>query len=408
MAIQLTYETFYHVFRDISSVVGSSTSLHEVLDLVVWKVSETLGAKGAILRLLNLEKKELEISAASGFGLGYLDKGVVSSHEMITDLCRENKVIIIEDLFNDPRVRYPKQAWDEGIRIILDIPLFVGPQVAGIIRIYFGERRKFTSAEQDFLVAVAQQCSCAIDKARIIETQQTQYQELALQTEKLSALGRMAAGIAHEINNPLAGILLFSSNMRKKLDEGAPFSEGLDIIIHETIRCRRIIQGLLEFSREQEPQMAMAHINDVLEKTLNILENEFRIHRIRLRKDLSPDIPPTMLDSSQMEQVFVNLLINAVEAVESDGEVVIRSRKNPDGKDIMVEIEDNGVGINPEQMARIFEPFYSTKSKGTGLGLAVTYGILKKHGGNIRADHLPGKGACFTVTVPATEKPIDS
>jgi two-component system NtrC family sensor kinase len=161
-----------------------------------------------------------------------------------------------------------------------------------------------------------------------------------LQTEKLSALGRMAAGVAHEINNPLAGILIYSTNMIKKVPDQGALKEGLEVIIHETIRCRTIIQELLEFSRQRQPQRMHANINDILEKALTILENEFRLCRIRLKKDLSPQMPRVLLDAGQMQQVFVNLLINALEAIRENGEISIRSCFEAEQKNIRIEIAE--------------------------------------------------------------------
>lgn len=403
MEHSMNIQAFYDVFRDVSTVVHSSTHVEEVLELVAWKCTEILDAKGAILRILNLETHELELGAACGFGDRYLNKGVVSSEEVITDLCLQNKVIIIKDILGDPRVKYPKEAWKEGIRMILDIPLSLRNDIVGIIRIYFTKRRNFSEEELNFVIAISQQCACAIDKARLIEEQRAQYDQLALHTEKLSALGRMAAGIAHEINNPLAGILLYSSNLIKKVPKQGALKEGLDVIMHETIRCRSIIQDLLEFSRDREPQKIMTNINDIVEKALSILENEFRLHHISVEKDLSSEMPDGQLDENQMEQVFVNILLNAVEAIQKEGTITIRSQLDSVWNCGRIEISDTGCGIPSENLAKIFEPFFSTKVKGTGLGLAVSYGIVQNHNGEIKISSVPGKGTRFSIEIPLLE-----
>ena len=403
MTPSLTFERFYNGFRDIISVVHSSTRLEEVMDLVVWKVTEIINAKGAILRLLNIETDELETSAAYGIGKNYLQKGPTFSKKVITDICLRNKVIMIDDILSNPRVQYPKEAEAEGIRFIVDVPLSIANDVFGLLRIYFTETREFSEDELNFIVAIAEQCSCALGKARLIENQELKYHQLALQTEKLSALGRMAAGIAHEINNPLAGILLYSSNLAKKVSEDTPLREGLDIIIHETIRCRRIIQELLDFSRERELQKIPTNINNIIEKTLNILENEFKLNRVKLNKNLAEDMPETMLDGNQIEQVFVNLIINSLQALPEGGIVSVTSSINPAKEMVTVEIADNGYGIEKEALNKIFEPFYSTKPKGTGLGLSVSYGIIRKHQGHIEVDSEQGKGTRFLIEIPLTD-----
>ncbi|MFZ7113164.1 MAG: sensor histidine kinase [Desulfatiglandales bacterium] len=399
-----TIAAFYHIFRDVSRSVHSSTSVEEVLDLVVSKVTEALKAKGAVLRILNLETNELELNAAYGLSGKYLSKGHVSSHKVITELCRQNKVLIIEDVETDPRVQYPGSAREEGIQMMVDLPLSLRNSIVGVLRIFFPQKRKFSEEEINFTEFIAEQCAMAIDKARLIETQQNRYDHLALQTEKLSSLGRMAAGIAHEINNPLAGILLYSTNLVKKVPQTGPLREGLDIIIHETIRCRGIIQELLEFSREKEPKKISADINEIIIKALNILENEFRLRHIRLEKDLAEGMPKALLDVDQMEQVFINLLLNGVEAMQEEGTIRIRTRIDLDKKRLVVEVEDTGCGISPENLGKIFDPFFSTKPKGSGLGLAVNYGIIEKHGGNIRVSSKLGRGTCFTIAFPAGDE----
>jgi signal transduction histidine kinase len=238
----------------------------------------------------------------------------------------------------------------------------------------------------------------------MIEKQQARYDHLVLQTEKLSALGRMAAGIAHEINNPLGGILLYSSNLFKKVPEQGPLKEGLEIIINETLRCKTIIQDLLEFSREKEPEKTLANINRIIEKTLGMLENEFRLHHINIKKFLSREMQDNLVDVNQMHQVFVNLLLNAVEATQENGEINIRSQIDQVRKRVRVEIADSGCGIPPEHISKVFEPFFTTKAKGTGLGLAVTYRIIRNHQGDIQVSSQLGEGTRFTIEIPLPER----
>jgi len=394
------FETFFRILRDISTSVHSSTKVKDVMDLAVRKCTEVLAAKGTLLRVINLGTNQLELSAAYGFSPEYLAKGPGSSRKIITDLWRLNKVSIIEDILNDPRIMFPREAWAEGIRMVVDVPVSIGSNIVGIIRICFPEKRRFNMEQLDFVLSIAEQCAVALEKARLFEAQQSRYDHLVLQTEKMSALGRMAAGIAHEINNPLASILLFSTNLIKKVPPEGRLKDGLEIIIHETMRCRRIIQELLEFSRSNEPQMAPGSLNEAIEKALTILENEFSLHHIVVEKVLGEDLPDLFLDVHQMEQVFVNLLINAVEAVGDEGRIIVQSWFDPQSERVVVVISDTGPGISPENLEKIFEPFFSTKPKGTGLGLAVSYGIIQNHHGTIHAAARLGQGASFTVELP--------
>jgi signal transduction histidine kinase len=396
----INFKTLYNIFREISTVVHSSISVDEVIELVVWRTAQVLGAKGAVFRSLNRETKNLEMFASYGLGKKYLSKAPVSNPKTIIELCSLSKAVVIEDILTDSRVQNPQEIWDEGIRMILDIPLTIREDLFGILRIYLSELRKLSQDEMDLLVAIADVCACAIDKARLIEEIQARYDHLALHTEKLSALGRMAAGIAHEINNPLGGILLFSSNIRKKVPEEGPIKEGLEVIIREALRCKGIIQDLLEFSRDKDPKKVMGSINQIIDRSLDIMSNEFQLNRISIDKDLANDMPDVLLDVNLMQQVFVNLFINAVEAIQENGKISIRSCLSSDQDSELIEITDTGSGIQPNDVPKIFEPFFSTKANGTGLGLAVSFGIVKKHDGNIQVSSQPGIGTRFIITIP--------
>jgi len=400
MPSKVNYEVFYHALQEISQLVHTGKNLDEVLQRTLSKTSGYLDAQGALIRLYNDQTDQFEVAAAYGLGEWYLSKKPVSIQTMLADLDGADKVVEIRDIHRAPRIRYPQEAWDRGIRMMLDVPLTLEMNITGILRIYLTEQRDFSEEEKNLLIHIAEQCACAIRKVSYIENQKAKYDQLALQTEKLAALGRMTAGIAHEINNPLAGILLFSTNLRKKASPEGPLRDGLDIIVRETIRCKGIIQGLLDFSRDRKPQMEITDINEIIEKALAILNNEFQLQHIQIDRQLSLQPLKSCLDGNQIEQVFVNLLINALHAIGEKGTITVTSAPVADREIIRVEISDTGCGIPPKNLSKIFEPFFSTNGKGTGLGLAVSYGIMKNHGGNIGVSSQPGKGARFTLTFP--------
>ena len=395
------FENFFHVFRDINRAMARSTSLQEVLRVAVYKSSEVLNAKGALLRILNRDTNQFEVRAACGLAERYLTKGPVTTEKVLADLPDLYAVKIISDIWHAPRVEYPQAAWDEGIRMMVDVPLSVDAQMIGVIRIYLDRRREFYDDELDFMITMAKQCACIIERMRLMEEQKARFDHLVSRMDKMSSLGRMAAGIAHEINNPLAGILLYSSNMHKKVPPGGPLQEGLGIIIKETQRCRTIIQGLLEFARDREPQTALTDINQIMESALGIVENEFHIRHVALDRHLAADMISIMVDGNQIEQIFINLLLNALHAVAPhEGRVTVESEMNGKRDRIVVRIRDNGCGIAETDIKKIFEPFFSTKTKGTGLGLSVSYGIVQNHQGDIRVSSVPGQGTTFTVELP--------
>lgn len=399
-----TVEAFYNAFREISKIVHSSVDMDEVLELVVWKVSEILKAKGALLRILNMKTDRIELNASFGLSEAYLAKGPITRKELIRDLNDKTTAIIIKDIATDPRVQYPEEAISEGIRVMVDLPLRFRDGIVGLLRFFFNTDKSFSEEELQFLIALAEQCVCAIEKVRFIETQRDQYTQLALQTEKLSAMGRLAAGVAHEINNPLAAILLYTSNLYKKASHDGPFKEGLGIIIRETKRCKEIIQGLLEFSRANEVNKKLYDINVIIERSLRILENEFKLRFIDIKKTLRPNIPKILVDGNQIEQVCVNLLLNAAQAIDTKGTIFVDSLMDLADKNVMIYIADDGPGIQKENISKLFDPFFSTKPSGSGLGLAVSYGIIQNHQGDLSVKNLPQKGCRFTIKLPISKE----
>jgi len=226
-------------------------------------------------------------------------------------------------------------------------------------------------------------------------------QEHLIQSEKLASLGKLAAGIAHEINNPLGGILLYSHLLLEDLGNDSPYADNIKKIIKETTRSKEIVKGLLEFARPKEPEKAVININDVILYSLGIFEKQALFQNIRIKKDLTDDSAKIVGDASQLQQVFMNIILNAAEAMNGEGDLIVKTYVDGKGN-VLAEITDTGCGISKENISRIFEPFFTTKpvGKGTGLGLAISYSIIKRHGGDIRVKSEEGKGTTFTISLP--------
>lgn len=234
----------------------------------------------------------------------------------------------------------------------------------------------------------------------------TEMQAHLIQSEKLASLGKLAAGIAHEINNPLGGILIYSHLLLEDAKKNTPQHENLKKIVKETARCKDIVKGLLEFARPKEPEMSPTDINDIVNRSLAIMERQAFFQNITIMKEYSP-LPRTVADGSQLQQVFMNLILNAAEAMNGSGVLSIKTSFDGKSDVIRVEFTDTGHGIMAEDMARLFEPFFTTKEvgKGTGLGLAISYGILQKHQGSISVLSEVGKGSTFTIVLPVKREP---
>lgn len=228
--------------------------------------------------------------------------------------------------------------------------------------------------------------------------------EQLIQNEKLSALGRLAAGIAHEINNPLTAILINGHLIKEKVKGDTKLSEKLDMIIDETQRCAKIVSGLLEFSRQTPPEMKLISINEVINKTLILFESVFLANNVKVEISLDKNLSQIMADESKIKQVLTNILLNALDAMPNGGILKIYSQLSLDNKFVEIEIEDSGIGIPEENLDRIFDPFFTTKkSKGTGLGLSISYGIIQQHNGSIEVNSEVNKGTKVKIKLPILE-----
>ncbi len=228
-------------------------------------------------------------------------------------------------------------------------------------------------------------------------------------SDKLASLGRLAAGLAHEINNPLTGVLSYSSVLQKRKEFEPEVRKDLEVIVNETKRCREIVKRLLDFARPQPAEKKQADLDDVIARTLAILENQFKKRRVEIETRLSPDLPQIYADAAQLQQVLVNLLVNAADALGDQGGTVTIATAPANVTDgaeaVTLNISDTGCGIASDDLTRIFEPFFTTKGQqGTGLGLAVVWGIVEEHGGTISVSSKPGDGTTFTVQFPVTNK----
>ncbi|RLB07845.1 MAG: hypothetical protein DRG50_01645 [Deltaproteobacteria bacterium] len=230
--------------------------------------------------------------------------------------------------------------------------------------------------------------------------QETQLQ--LLQSEKLRSLGEMAAGVAHEINNPLGGILIYASLLMEDLPPDDPKREDLAKIVQEATRCKEIVKSLLEFARQSSPKMELTDVNRAITDGLLFLENQAAFHNIEIVKELDPFLPPILGNAGQLKQVFMNIITNAADAMHGRGTLSIKTYLSADRDNVIIEFTDTGDGIPEDILPRIFDPFFTTKEvgEGTGLGLAMSYGIVKEHKGNIEVDTEVGRGTTFRIILP--------
>jgi two-component system NtrC family sensor kinase len=235
------------------------------------------------------------------------------------------------------------------------------------------------------------------------ELEKTQLQ--LLQSEKMASLGKLAAGVAHQINNPLGGITLFAKLMLEDYDLEEAIRNDLQRILNDAERCRDTVKELLEFTRQTRHLMQPYDVNEAISRTLFLFEDQSLFHNIEIEKGLGDNLPPVKADIQQLNHLFMNIILNAAQAMKGKGKLTVNTFQGPGKKDICIEISDSGSGIPPDILPHIFEPFFTTKEEGegTGLGLSLAYGIVENHRGQITARNKPDGGAVFAITFPVTD-----
>lgn len=268
----------------------------------------------------------------------------------------------------------------------------------GTLAIAFNDMTENLQDAQNELKNWGTTLECKVEeRTREIEQMQSQL----IQSAKLASLGEFVAGIAHEINNPLTGILMFSSLVDRDPRLHIELKSNMETVIGETKRCAKIVQNLLDFSRNSPPEKELRSIHQILDHTLSLTIAQDTFDKIILVKNYAENVPDIPLDSAQLEQVFMNMIINAEQAMPEGGTLTIETQKSQTDT-ITIKLKDTGKGIQEEAIEKIFDPFFTTKGRqqGTGLGLSISYGIIKSHGGQINVESSFGKGTTFSISLP--------
>jgi len=249
---------------------------------------------------------------------------------------------------------------------------------------------------------VSERARAAREAERRSRRELEQAQQRLVASARLASVGELSAGVAHELNNPLGTILLHSHALLKELPEDDPVRQDLELVVGEATRCRNIVRGLLNFARESHVSKAPTDIEALIAELISVISPQAREAGIELRTEIPPDLPKAVVDSDQIRQMLINLVQNAMDAVKQDGEVLVRTRHDAANEAIEIAVADNGCGIPKEVQDKLFTPFFTTKEPGhgTGLGLAMVYGAVKIHAGDITVDSEPGRGSTFTVSLP--------
>lgn len=381
--------------------------LKEVYDVALDVIMKMENVDMAMVYLVDKDKREAVIQASRNLPESYIMRaGRIPYPKGLTwKIIETGAIENIEDAQKDNEIGEAGSAL--GHHSLMGIPIFQGSEVIGVIWFLSYKERKFSEHEVSLLTAMGDQIAIAIAKAKMLDEIKSA-QEKLVQSEKLASLGQMVSSIAHEINNPLTPIMGYSQRLLSKpgLDEGE--KKSLEVINASAQRVAKIIENLLSFSRNYRPYRTYQDINALVRESLDCRSQQLKLENIEVVADYGEGIPRTMVDSEQAGQVFNNIILNAEQSMSAQGSGgrlrVATGLKN--GNVISITFEDDGPGFGKDALAKIFDPFFTTKEpgKGTGLGLAVAYGIVKEHGGEIRAENREGSGAVITVELPVLEE----
>jgi PAS domain S-box-containing protein len=400
----------------IAEMLSQSSALEEVLVRSLMRVTELLTVDVGAIYLLDEATRILKRVAAVGHKSEYARnlQPVEVSPALLQQIRQVRATLLSGSALALPEVFHDLQR-KEGIQVSQVVVLWAKDRIMGALVVGCRAMREFSTAELNLLAAVGNQFATAIDKSLLLEETREAYesvrltQEQLLQSEKMAAVGQLISGVAHELNNPLTAILGYSQLLKSEELTGPRGSDFLEKLYKQAQRTHHIVQNLLSFSRQHKPERMPVQLNQILEDTLTLREYDMRLNNIRIYREFDSQLPLTGGDFHQLQQIFLNILNNAVDAVtEKGGKGEIWVRTETAGSRLRVEITDNGPGVqNPH---RVFDPFYTTKpvGKGTGLGLSICYGIIKEHGGEIQVRNSPPRGATFTILLPILAVPRQS
>ena len=391
----------------LAELLGQASTLDDGLAGALAKVKELFAADVSSVYLLDESSRTLRLAAAAGYE-ERADRAPVPaevSAASIDRLTRSNATLLAEPSFPEQLRAFHK---GQGVQVSQMVVLWSKDRIMGVLLVGCRQTRDFSSAELNLLAAVGNQIATTIDKSLLLKATRDAYeslrqtQEQLLQSEKMAAVGQLISGVAHELNNPLTAILGYSQLLKSDEFSNGRGSAYVDKLYKQAQRTHRIVQSLLSFSRQHKPERTPVQVNQILEDTLTLREYDLKLNKITVHRQFDSQLPSTGGDFHQLQQVFLNILNNAVDAVNENSdprEIWIRTERANNNK-VRVSITDSGKGV--KEPNRIFDPFYTTKpvGKGTGLGLSICYGIVKEHGGEIDAQNSPPRGATFVVVLP--------
>jgi signal transduction histidine kinase len=398
---------WFEALFNVGQTITSTLNVDEALKAITRQACELMGAKMASLLMLDETREWLDLRASYGAGNVYIKKPRLSVAESaLGTVVRRKKPLQIPNVQISSRYQNIEVARREQLVSLLSVPLLFRGEAIGSLNVYTAESHSFSNEEVRVLAALAQLSGIAIEKARLYE-RIVDIEEQLRTNEKLSALGLLAAEVAHEIRNPLTVIKMLFHSLDLAFGPEDPRARDVEVMREKMDHLNRIVEQILDFARSADPNFAAVSVNSVVEDLGLLTRHKLTNQNIELVRDLDPGLPMVMADVTQLEQVFLNLTLNAVDAMADGGRLQIKTcAKKAEGADghgfVTIEFRDTGHGMTQAQCEKVFKSLLTTtKKRGTGLGLAIVARIIEAHHGKIEVRSRKGKGTTFTIMLPA-------
>jgi signal transduction histidine kinase len=400
--------SLFESLASVSRTINSTLNLDEALNAVTREACVLMQAKMCSLMMLDDTRAWLDLRASFGAGQSYLQKPRLSVGEsLLGSVVRRKKPVHIENVLVSGRYQHVEVARREGLVSLLSVPLLFAGEAIGALSVYTARPYVYSNDEIRILSAFAELSAIAIEKARLYE-RVVDVEEQLRQNEKLSALGLLAAEVAHEIRNPLTVMKMLYHSLNLEFPPADPRAEDARVMGEKIEHLNKIVERILDFARTTEPRLAPVDLNKLIGELGLLVRHKLSNQGVQLIRKLEPSLPAVMADETQLEQAFLNLILNAAEAMPTGGALTITtyaaapSRENSPESLVTVEIGDTGEGMSDEQSRKAFHSLLSTtKEKGTGLGLAIVGRIVETHRGTVSIKARRGLGTTIVVTLPA-------
>jgi signal transduction histidine kinase len=397
----------FEALASVSQTINSTISLDDALKVITRETCALMQAKMCSLMLLDATREYIDLRASHGAGEVYLRKPRLSVAESFVGVViRRRKPLQLENVQASGRYQHVEIARQEGLVALLSVPLLFAGEAIGALNVYTGQPYKFSNEEINIASSLAQLSAIALEKARLYE-RVVDVEEQLRRNEKLSALGLLAAEVAHEIRNPLTVMKMLYHSLDLKFPAGDPRAKDAAIIDEKINHLNRIVEQILAFARTTEPALTLVDINVIIDELGLLVRHKLKQQNIQWDRKLEPAPPPLMGDATQLEQAFLNLILNAAEAMPDGGTLTITSRlvRAPRDSDrpthVALDFKDTGHGMGEEQRQRAFASVLrSTKARGAGLGLAIVSRIVDTHRGKLKIRSRPGQGTTVSVILP--------